>query len=142
MVKVWIHRDDLYVQEVLYETGLTNQALGIRMREGGVTAYDVIRADSAEPKSIEEIKQQGFTCTPCRKSPDYKRAAAQWLQSKSIYIVRGSTNLIREASTWSWERDKHGNQLPKPADGEDHTIDALIYGAYDNKPKTYEIRKW
>ncbi|NCC44907.1 MAG: PBSX family phage terminase large subunit, partial [Clostridia bacterium] len=142
LVKIWKHNDDIYAEECIYESGLTNQALAGRMRETGVSRYDVITADSAEPKSIEELRQAGFACSGAHKSPDYKRAAAQWLQSKHIHIVQGSTNMIREISTWSWMRDKHGNQLPKPADGDDHTVDALIYGVYDNKGKTLEIRRW
>ena len=141
LVKIWMHNDDLYAQEIVYENGLTNPQLAQRMRENGVQRRDIIRADSAEPKSIQEIKDEGFFCVPCDKSPDYKRAAARWLQSKHIHIVRGSTNLLREVSTWSWAIDKHGNQLPKPADGEDHTVDALIYGAYDKKKQARVLSK-
>ncbi len=130
LIAIWQHHDDLYLREDLYETGLTNTSLGHRMKEMGITHNDVIRADSAEPKSIAELKDAGFTVIPSDKGPDYKRAAAQWLRSKNIYIISGSTNLIREAASWSWDRDKHGNQLPKPADGDDHTVDATIYGAY------------
>lgn len=130
VVKVYKHNDDFYVDELLYETGLTNQALGLRMKQMGISHNDIIRADSAEPKSIAELKEMGFTVLPSEKSPDYKRAAAQWLRSKHLHLINGSTNLIREIASWSWDRDKHGNQLPKPADGDDHTVDALIYAVY------------
>ncbi len=130
VVKVYKHNDDFYVDELLYETGLTNQALGLRMKQMGISHNDIIRADSAEPKSIAELKEMGFTVLPSEKSPDYKRAAAQWLRSKHLHLIKGSTNLIREIASWSWDRDKHGNQLPKPADGDDHTVDALIYAVY------------
>jgi len=130
LVAIWEHNDELYVREDLYSTGLTNQDIAERMGDLGISRSDIIRADSAEPKSIEEIKRLGFTVVPSLKGPDYKRAAANWLKSKRIHFIEGSTNLIREASTWSWDRDRHGNVLPRPADGDDHTIDAMIYGSY------------
>ena len=134
LMRVWAHHNDLYLQELLFSTGLTNQDLAELMRELGVERQQVVRADSAEPKSIAEIRREGFLCIPSEKGPDYKRAAAKWLKSRQIHIVRGSTNAIREFPAWRWDKDRYGNTLPKPADGNDHCIDATIYGAY-RKPK-------
>jgi phage terminase large subunit len=128
LVKLWAHNDDLYVREEVYSTDMTNQDLGREFRKLGVKG--LIRADDAEPKSIMEIQQMGFAITKFGKSPDYKRHACQWLQSKNIHVLRGSTNVVRDISTWMWAKDKQGNQLPKPADGNDHACDAIIYGAY------------
>jgi len=139
LIKTWIHNDDIYAREDIYQTGLTNQALGKMMQEDGVNG--VIIADSAEPKSIAELKEMGFHIKGYEKSPDYKRAAAQWLQGKNIHILRGSTNMVREISSWCWDRDRKGNQLPKPADGNDHTVDSLIYSCYVNK-RTASIHRY
>ena len=70
---------------------------------------------------------------PCKKGADYKRAAAQFLRSLTIHIVQGSTNLVKEISTWSWKRDKQRKILPIVADGNDHLIDALIYRVYQTR---------
>lgn len=137
LVAIWSHNDDLYLREELYQTGLTNQDIARIMREDlEIDRGHVIIADSAEPKSIAEIRAEGFTITGSDKGPDYKRSAARWLQSKHIHVVEGSPNAQREVSTWSWDRDRSGNILPRPADGNDHAIDATIYGAYKRQ------RRW
>ena len=133
LVAIWVRNDDLYLREEMYSPGMTNQAIASYMRELGVDRSAIIRGDAAEPKSIAEICEEGFTAISGWKGPDYKRAAARWLQSKHLHVVEGSTNLLRELSTWSWSTDKHGNILPKPADGDDHTVDATIYGIYNGK---------
>lgn len=130
LVSIWSSDRALALREDLYETGLTNRDLSARYGELGVSYREVIRADSAEPKSIDELRADGWLVVPAEKGPDYKRAAARWLQSKRIYVVEGSTNLLRELASWSWDRDRSGNLLPRPADGDDHTVDATIYGAY------------
>tara|TARA_Y100000310_G_scaffold265440_1_gene276478 strand:+ start:267 stop:1466 length:1200 start_codon:yes stop_codon:yes gene_type:complete len=134
LMKIWMQHEHLYLQQLVYGTGLTNQDLAERFRELGLTREDVIRADSAEPKSIAEIQREGFTCIAGEKGPDYKRAAAKWFKSRQIHILQGSEDAIREFPNWKWDRDRFGNMLPRPADGNDHTIDASIYGAY-KKPK-------
>ena len=130
LVAIWKHRNDLWVREELYAPGYTNQRLCEQFRLLGITPNHIIRADNSEPKSIAEIKAEDFRCIPGLKGPDYKRAAALWFKDQHIHMVAGSSNLIRELPAWSWEQDRHGNMLPRPADGNDHTVDALIYGAY------------
>jgi phage terminase large subunit len=134
LMKIWEHRRDLYVQQLIYKLGLTNQDLAEEFRTLGIGPEDIIRADSAEPKSIRELRNEGFLVLPSDKGNDYKRAAAKWLRSRTIHIIRGSTDAKREIPRWKWARDKFGNLLPRPADGDDHTVDAVIYGAY-RKPK-------
>jgi phage terminase large subunit len=134
VIKVWQHNDDLYGQEIVYSSGLTNQALSAVMEEEGVRkSFDEIVGDSAEPKSIEELKQLGWLVVPSEKGPDYKRAAATYLRGLKIHILKGSSNLIKECATWSWKRDKQNNVMPVPADGNDHLIDALIYRTFSHK---------
>ena len=56
---------------------------------------------------------------------------ANILQGMKIHLIAGSTDLQREFSTWSWDEDKTGKLLPKPKDGNDHAIDALIMLLHD-----------
>jgi phage terminase large subunit len=128
LVAVWMKKDEIYVQEMVYSTGLINSDLAEEMKKLKISG--VIKADCAEPKSIDELRRFGFNVHPSQKGADYKRYAAQWLQGRKLKIIQGSANLIKEAASWSWERTRQGNILPRPADGNDHLIDALIYATW------------
>lgn len=131
MIRVWQHNDELWVQQLLYATGLTNPELSTAMLELGMDPgrADIV-ADSAEPKSIQELRNLGWFVQPAEKGPDYKRAAAQYLRACKIHALEGSPDMCKELATWAWKRDTRGNILPVPADGNDHLIDALIYRVY------------
>ncbi len=134
VVKVHQRKNEIWLEEKIYSTGLTNPELSIVMKEVGIRKNtDGILADNAEPKSIKELRNLGWLVLPCKKGADYKRAAAQFLRSLTIHIVQGSTNLVKEISTWSWKRDKQRKILPIVADGNDHLIDALIYRVYQTR---------
>lgn len=131
VIAAWKHNNEVWLKEIVHSTGLTNPELSAVMMEQGVRKRkDEIIADSAEPKSIKDLRDMGWLVYPCKKSRDYKSAAANYLRSLKIHIIEGSFNLIREVSTWSWKRDHKGNKLPLPADGNDHGIDATIYRIY------------
>jgi phage terminase large subunit len=144
LTKLWIDKKDkiLYIKPLIYQTGLTNQQLGDKMKMAGVDSYDTIIADSAEPKSIQELFDHGFRkIDKCIKKTGYKADMANVLQGYTIKIIDGEcTSQARsEFSTWAWMKDKNGNQLPKPTDGNDHIIDSVImrlYSLMDKKPKT------
>jgi phage terminase large subunit len=97
------------------------------MKEEGVKSYDKIIADSAEPKSIEDLYRAGFKgIKGANKRANYKADMVNVLRSYKIHLIEGDIDLQREFSTWSWARDKNDRQLPKPADGSDHYIDSCI----------------
>ncbi len=131
VVKVWKRRRELWVEEVLYGTGMTNPQLSQAMEAVGMRkAIDSIIADCAEPKSIQELKELGWIVQASEKGQDYKREAALFLRGYDIHAIGGSEHLTKELATWSWKQDKEGTVLPLVADGNDHTIDALIYRTF------------
>ena len=137
VVQVWRLRNELWVKQIVYSTGLTNPVLSRVMEEAGMQKrQDWILADSADPKSIRELADMGWSIGPGEKGPDYKRAAAVYLQGLKIHALAGSTDLIRELGTWCWEVDRKSRHaekprfLPVPRDGDDHAIDALIYRVF------------
>ena len=142
VIAVWKRGREMWWKEVVYANGLTNPALSEMMVECGLRkGIDDIIADSAEPKSIQELADMGWIVSGARKGPDYKRALAMYLRGSFIHIVEGSTNLIAEVGTWSWKRKKmrseadpgegDQNYLPIPADGNDHGIDAAGYRSFE-----------
>jgi len=125
---------NLYLDEKLYQSGLTNEQLDTELEESGVRRYiDPIKADSAEPKTIRSLAEYGWQITPCEKGPDFKRSAAQHLKGLQIYITAKSSNTLRELHSWSWKTNKQGDALPQPADGNDHTCDAVCYAVFRAK---------
>lgn len=128
---VAVHRsgDNLYVQELLYDYGLTNQDIAQRLRTFNVARSMEIVADSAEPKSIEEVYRMGFNIKPAQKGPDSVRNGIDVLKRFQIHVTKDSTNLIKELRNYAWATDKNGKNTGAPADAWNHAIDALRYVA-------------
>ena len=129
---VFIHRkaNDFWVEEVIYETGLTNQDLAEKMKDNKINLKKEIYADSAEPKSIEEIRREGFNIKPCMKGADSVRAGIDYLKSMNIHIVGGSENIIKERSKYKWKIDANGKTMNEPVKFDDHTMDAIRYAIH------------
>lgn len=134
LVEVWKDNDSVYLNELIYERNLTNQDIADRLGEYEVDKYIEIIADSAEPKSIEEIRRYGFNIKPAQKGPDSILNGIDILKRYKIHVTKQSTNLIKEISNYKWITDKDGNRLNKPVDLFNHALDAVRYVAL-NKMK-------
>ena len=131
LVKIYRKADEFWVEEIIYQTGLTNQALAGEIRDDPRTSpNDVSYWDSAEPKSIEELRQAGINARPALKGPDSVRAGIDYLKSVKVHIVQGSMNIISEQGTYRWKQDKLGNDLPEPVAFKNHAMDAIRYGIF------------
>lgn len=129
LVEVWKEGDKIYLNEILYDQNLTNSDIAVKMREAGVDRYIDIIADSAEPKSIEEIRRMGFNIKPAMKGPDSVNNGIDILKRHQIFVTKDSTNLIHEFRRYKWVVDKNGNKLNKPIDAYNHALDAVRYVA-------------
>jgi phage terminase large subunit len=126
-IKVFKNNDDLYFDELIYETRLTNQKIAQRFRELGVNEYDEIIADSAEPKSIEELRFEGFNVIGAMKGPDSIKASIDILQQYNLCVTRNSKNFQREMRGYIYDTDKNGKSINKPIDKDNHCIDPARY---------------
>lgn len=129
VVEVYKEGDNLYLNELLYEKGLTNNDIVEKLKGLGVDRYTEIIADSAEPKSIEELHRMRFNIKPAKKGPDSIKNGIDILRRHKIYITAQSTNLIRELNNYKYITDKDGNALNKPVDAFNHGMDAIRYVA-------------
>ncbi len=128
VIEIGIKGNNIYMNEKIYQTGLTNSDLAKLLVERGVLKYhDEIVADSAEPKSIEELRRAGFTIIPCFKGEDSIRKGIDYMKSHNLFVTKKSVNLIRELRNYSWARDKSGNATNKPMDLFNNAIDAARY---------------
>jgi phage terminase large subunit len=99
------------------------------MKSLGIDPRSPIYADSAEPKTIEEIRRSGFNIQPTVKGADSITFGITILQEQNILITSSSVNLIKEFRNYTWDKDKTGAKLNKPIDDWNHGIDATRYFA-------------
>ena len=130
LIKIHRRANEYWLQEIIYETGLTNPALARLSRARGVQPSDETYWDEAEPKSIQELKDAGLNAMPALKGPDSLRASIDFMKSCTIHIVEGSENLINERRTYKWKVDKDGHSMKVPVDYNNHAIDGSRYGIY------------
>ncbi len=127
IIRVDMGEDTLYLDEILYKKGLTNQELAREMVSCGISTTDEIIADSAEPKSIQELYASGFNVHPALKGPDSIRAGISKIRQYKIKVTSRSRNLIRELKNYRWKMDKDGNSLNVPIDNFNHGLDGIRY---------------
>lgn len=121
----------LYVFDELYERSLTNNLIHDRVKSMGY-AKEKIRADSAEPKSIQELYELGLThITKARKGKDSILNGIQRIQDYEIIIHPKCVNFLTEISTYQWAKDKFDNPTGKPEDDNNHLMDAMRYAMED-----------
>ena len=125
LIALYKYNDDIVVDELIYETGLLNSELANRMKQYEVKGE--IYADSAEPKSISELKRFGFQVKPVEKGRDSINYGIQIIQQKHILVTRRSKNLLDEFSKYSWKKNRDGGYDTTPIDSNNHACDALRY---------------
>ena len=118
----------LYVLDARYFHGLTNDLLAQEVMN--LCGRDVVVCDSAEPKSIAELRQYGVTAIPAEKGKDSVNFGIQWLQKLNIVVNTNLPELVNELTVYKWDEDKDGNVLPKPIDRDNHLIDAIRYALF------------
>ena len=121
------HAMQLYVFDELYERALTNKMIYERILRMGY-AKEKIRADSAEPKSIDELREMGLPrIRPARKGHDSVRNGIQRLQDYTILVHPKCVHFITEISAYTFRSDRFGNKLNEPEDKDNHLMDAMRY---------------
>lgn len=126
--------DRLYVHELCYEKGKTNQDIADFLKERGLD-QTLAFADSAEPKSIEELKRLGCWVKEAIKGQGSINAGISLIKEFDVYVSHQSTNLAREYSTYYWTELKDGTIINKPIDRNNHLMDALRYAVYSQYSK-------
>lgn len=129
LIEVYKQSGELWVNELIYQNRLINSDIIAKMRTLGVHPHREIVADSAEPKTIEEIRRSQFYVTGALKGEDSIRVSIHKLQEFKINVTKRSTNIIRELRSYKWRIDKDGKSLNEPVDYDNHAIDALRYVA-------------
>ena len=135
IVAVYRLNQGLILDEVLYQKGLSNKQIADMLSNQDKA---VVIADSAEPKSINEIHSFGIPIIPCKKGKDSVRNGIALVQDQRISVTKRSVNIIHEYRNYLWLADKNGKLVSpnEPEKGFDHTMDAIRY-AINAIPKLY-----
>lgn len=135
MVALYKYNGELIVDEVIYQKGLSNKEISDKIKDNNIIG-DIV-ADSAEPKSISELKSYGHRVLPAKKGADSINYGISLILQQPLNITKRSNNLKNELEKYSWKKDSNGNTLNTPT-GPDHALDALRYivmAKMGNKPK-------
>ena len=121
----------LYVFDELYERGLSNERIAELITTKGYRK-EKIRADCAEPKSIDRLRELGIShIRPARKGKDSILNGIDLIQDYEIIISPKCRNFVMEISQYCWDKDKQGNTVNKPVDEFNHLMDAMRYAMED-----------
>jgi len=129
LVHLILAHGELWLDELLYNTGMTNPMIAERAKAQGLTRADVIVADSAEPKSIRELNNLGLNVEACVKGADSVINGIDIMKRYVLNVTRRSTGLRKELQNYKWRVTKDGVTTNQPVDCFNHAIDAARYGA-------------
>lgn len=129
--------EKLYAWDEVYQKGMSNKMIYNSIADAGYSK-ERITADSAEPKSIDELKGYGLRIKGAEKGKDSINNGIQFIQNFEIIIHPRCVNFITEISNYTWDKDKFGQMMNRPIDDFNHLMDAMRYAveAYTKN------RKW
>lgn len=132
IVAIYYYNGGYILDEITYQKGLSNKQIADILNNVPKT---LVIADSAEPKSIDELMSYGVGVLPAQKGQGSVTQGIQWVQDKRMSMTKRSLNLIREYRNYLWKTDKDGKILNEPDAGFDHTMDAVRYGMDSLRPR-------
>lgn len=125
IVGIYYYNGGYVLDECLYARGYSNRQIAetlLNLKKG------LIIADSAEPKSIDEIRGYGLNIQPATKGPGSVLQRIQMMQDQQISVTKQSVNIIKEYRNYLWETDNDGKVLNVPEHMFSHSMDAASYG--------------
>lgn len=129
LVRVSTTASSIYVEEMIYDLGMTNDDIDIRLNTLSIPPRSsAIYADSSDPKSIEDLRRRGWAIKGAVKAKDSILRGIDYIKSKKLYVTKDSLNIIKELRNYKWETDSNGKPTNVPVDMYDHGMDAVRYG--------------
>lgn len=128
LVRISLNKGEIYLEEYIYETGLTANDIVKRLEDLGVPKNEEIFADSADPATIEVIRRKGWFIKGAKKEgKNYIVSTINVVKQYKLHVTKNSVNLIKELRNYKWL--VKGDELqPKPIDNYNHILDAVRYG--------------
>lgn len=129
-IAIYEYNGGLIFDEILYRKGLSNKAIA-----DALSTYQnaLIIADSAEPKSIDELKSYGLNVLPASKGPGSVNHGIDYIQDQKCSITKRSTETLKEYRNYLYLKDRSGVVTNNPQDYDNHSMDAIRYGGVTKK---------
>lgn len=137
LVELKQHNLQVWARELIYEPGLTNRRISERLGQLGVSKEASIFADSAEPKSIAEIAEDGWNIMPSVKGQDSINAGVDMLLGMEVCYTESSKNIDTESLEYKWALDKNKEPTNDPIDEFNHGMDAIRYGVFTKNKEAF-----
>jgi len=137
LVELKQHNEKVWARGLIYDRGLTNKLISKRFTALGMDKRTaVIYADNAEPKSIQELRDDGWDVRPASKGQDSVRAGIDMLLSKEVFYVE-NVEMENEIVEYKWSLDQNKEPTNEPIDDFNHYMDAIRYGVWTENNKTF-----
>lgn len=124
LVAVYYYNGGYILDEIAYQKGMSNKQIADTLNN---LQPVLVIADSAEPKSIDEIRSYGINILPTEKGKDSVSNGLQVVQEQRISVTKQSVNVIKEYRNYLWIVDKDGKTLNEPEHDFSHSMDAIRY---------------
>ena len=144
VVSIYQYNGGYIIDQELYRKGMLNDMIAGFLNNLSGTNTLVV-ADSSEPKSIDDIRRHGVNIVGVRKvggddslgnKKSFKKYAIDYVQQQRISVTKRSTDVWREYGSYLFMEDRQGHVLNEPEDGNDHAMDAILYGFHSLRPVT------
>ena len=141
IIGIYKYNDGYILDEVGFQKGILNKQIAdiIKMYLINEGKQAITIADSAEPKSIDEIRLYGVSIMACKKGADSVRQGIQFVQKQSISVTKRSVNLWKGYSNYLWKTDKTGRILNVPDHNYSDAMDAIRYGFDIVRPNDADV---
>lgn len=124
IVAVYYYNGGYILDEIVFQSELLNSQIASIL---ATQQKGLVIADSAEPKSIDEIRRLGITILPASKGHGSVNQGIQYVQQQKISVTKRSEKIWEEYHNYAWLVDKEDNTLNEPKPGYDHSMDAIRY---------------
>ena len=125
IVAIYKYNGGFIFDEICYQKGLSNKQVADILLS---VPRALVVADSAEPKSIDELRLYGINILPSLKGQGSVNKGIQFIQSQRVSITKRSVNGLKEYSNYLWMTNKEGKIINTPEDRFNHFMDSIRYG--------------
>ena len=134
---IYRYNGGIITDEILHQKEISNKEIADMLK---ALPRALVIADSAEPKSIAEIKSYGINIIPSEKGPGSVLQGIQYVQDQRVSMTKRSINTIKEYRNYLWVTDKDGKILNEPDSGFDHHMDDIRYAVSSGR-RTVTIKQ-
>lgn len=134
LVAIYYYNGGYIVDELIHRTHMSNRKIADYIMNSGASNVLVV-ADSAEPKSIDEMREYGVQIIGANKGPGSVNQGIQWVQDQRMSMTKKSVNVIKSYRNYMWRTDREGNILDLPDHDYSDAMDAIRYAMESLRPQ-------